>query len=94
MSLVLEFLTPQDPEARSAGIGANWCLPTIARATRATDCSGGTTARLPKGSPTRDGRPTSYPRQSARFGFAISDRESNTSGLPVYDLLTNSGNSD
>ena len=37
MSLALEFLTPQNPETSSAGIGTNWCFPTIARATRTTD---------------------------------------------------------
>lgn len=44
----------------------------------------------------------SHERQPARqlpkairstLGFAISDRDSNTSELPVNDLLTNSGNS-
>jgi hypothetical protein len=58
MSVVLEFLTPQNPEASSAGIRTNWCLPTIAWAARATGCSGGTTTR-PKGSTTRDDQPTS-----------------------------------
>lgn len=93
MSLALEFLTPQNPETSSAGIGTNWCFPTVARATRTTDCSGGTTAR-PNGSTTRDDQPISHPGQSARFGCAIPDRDSNTSELPVNDLLTNPGNSD
>ena len=59
MSLALEFLTPLNPETSSAEIETNWCFPAIARATRATDCSGGTTAR-PNGSTTRDDQPASY----------------------------------
>jgi hypothetical protein len=93
MSLALEFLTPQNPETSAAGIGTNWCFPTIARAAPTTDCSGGTTPR-PTGSTTRGDQPTSHPGQSARFGRAIPDRDSNTSELPVNDLLTNPGNSD
>ena len=53
MSLALEFLTPQNPQTSSAGIGTNWCFPTVARATRTTYGSGGTTTR-PNGSTTRD----------------------------------------
>ena len=39
MSLVIEFRTPQNPKARSAGIAANRCFPTIAQPTGATDFS-------------------------------------------------------
>ena len=51
MSLVIEFRTPQNPKARSAGIAANRCFPTIAQPTGATDFSGGTTARLNRKNP-------------------------------------------
>ena len=39
MSLVIEFRTPQNPKARSAGIAANRCFPTITQPTGATDFS-------------------------------------------------------
>jgi len=68
MSLMLEFQTPQNPEARSAGIGTNRCFPMAAQPTCATDCSGGTTAR-PNRTSHGAARPTSSPRQSAKVGF-------------------------
>jgi hypothetical protein len=39
MSLVIEFRTPRNPKARSAGIAANRCFPTITQPTGATDFS-------------------------------------------------------
>jgi hypothetical protein len=68
MSLVIEFRTPQNPKARSVGIAANWCFPTIAQPTGATDFSGGTTARVNRKS--RGSRPIHRsPRQSAPTRF-------------------------
>jgi hypothetical protein len=86
MSLALKFLMPQDPEASSAG---NWNKLAFSN-----DSSGHASAQ-PKGK-SHEGRPARQLPKAIRppFGFAISDRESNTSELPVNDLLTNSGNSD
>ena len=68
MSLMLEFQTPQNPEARSAGIGTNRCFPMVAQPTGATDCSGGMTA-APIGKTTGAARPTSSSGQSAPTRF-------------------------
>ena len=94
MSLMLEFQTAQNPEARSAGIGTNWCFPTVTRPTNAIGCKGGTLPQ-PNGKAARDARPTSHPKAIPAHSVSRSpDREPNTSELPVNDLLTNSGNSD
>jgi hypothetical protein len=72
MSLVLEFRTPQHPEARSAGIGTNRYSPTVTRPTGATDCSGIRTAwpnRKSRGNPPDP--PVTRGNRSP-LGFAIS----------------------
>jgi hypothetical protein len=46
MCPVLEFLTRQTPETSLAGIGTSRCFPTAVQQSGATDCNGGTTARL------------------------------------------------
>ena len=94
MSLLLEFRTPQNREANSAGIRTNLCFPTITPPTDATDCKGGTTVRLHGKS--HEGLPIHRtPKAIPAHSVSRSpDRELYTSELPVNDLLTNSGNSD
>ena len=93
MSLVIEFRTPQNPKARSAGIAANRCFPTIAQPTGATDFSGGTTARLNRKNP-RELPDPPFPEAIRPTRFRDPRSQPYTSELPVNDLLTNSGNSD
>jgi hypothetical protein len=90
MSLMLEFRTPQNPEASSARFGANWCFPTVVPLTNAIDCKGWTASQWES----REGR-AGHPKAIPTHLVSRSpDWESNTSGLPVNDLLTNAGNSD
>jgi len=68
MSLMLEFRTPQNPEASSARFGTNWCFPTATPLKDAIDGKGGTLPR-PNEQAARAARPAGHPRQSppARF---------------------------
>jgi hypothetical protein len=92
MSLVLKFQTPQNPDAsqldaEQAGVFQRSPGPRVQLTTAGVQHAAQWESHEQR-------RPISYPTQSAPLGFVISDRESNTSELPINDLLTSPGNSD
>ena len=93
MSLVIEFRTPRNPKARSAGIAANRCFPTITQPTGATDFSWWNDCAGQSKKPREPPDPP-FPEAIRPLGSAIPRSQPYTSELPVNDLLTNSGNSD
>jgi hypothetical protein len=93
MSLLLEFRTPQNPEATSAGTGTNWFFPTTT-CLRMQLTAKVERLRGPMGKPRRTPNPPVTQANYRPLGFVISRSRAPTSELPVNDLLTNPGNSD
>ena len=96
MSIVLEFRTPQGPEASSADIGTELTkglrgLMEKGRQGRLADNP--QNARTPVGMMPAHGRLTVIRGNQPPSDTRSWDHESSTSELPVNQLLTDSGNS-